>query len=146
MSEIESQVADLETYVKKRTRYSERVQLISFLMVLACGVMMFFSGHRMFGDHKSNLDEAVKAVFFEPPFRSGASDDTVTVQRGKLTRVLEDHVTIDYPVAVIFIHLVGFYVLFIVAFFVRRRGTRHLVQAMGTITQLQGQSDTTETT
>ena len=146
MSEIESQVADLETYVKKRTRYSERVNLISFLMVLACGVMMFFSVHRMFGDHKSNLDKAVKAVFFEPPFRSGASDDTVTVQRGKLTRVLEDHVTIDYPVAVIFMLLGVFYVSAIGAFFVRRQGTRQFVQAMGIITQLQGQSSTSETT
>ena len=146
MSETEGQIADLETYVKKRTRYSERVNGIRFLMVLACGVMMFFSADRMFGDHKSNLDEAVKAVFFEPPFRSGASDDTVTVQRGKLTRVLEDHVTINYPVAVIFTLLGVFYVSAIGAFFVRRRGTRHLVQAMGIITQLQGQSDTTETT
>jgi len=146
MSETEGQIADLETYVKKRTRYSERVNGISLIMVLACGVTMFFSAHRMFGDHKSNLDEAVKAVFFEPPFRSGASDDTVTVQRGKLTRVLEDHVTIDIPVAWIFILLVGFHGSAIGAFFVRRRGTRHLVQAMGIITQLQGQSNTTETT
>ena len=120
--------------------------MISFLMVLACGVMMFFTVHRMFGDHKSNLDEAVKAVFFEPPFRSGASDDTVTVQRGKLTRVLEDHVTIDYPVAMLFIVLGGLYLSAIGAFFVRRQGTRHFVQAMGIITQLQGQSSTSETT
>ena len=146
MSEIESQIADLEAYVKKRTRYTERVHGINLLMVLACGVTMFFSVYSMFGDHKSNLDEAVKAVFFEPPFRSGASDDTVTVQRGKLTRVLEDHLTIDYPVTWIFILLGGLFVSAIGAFFVRRRGTRHLVQAMAVITQLQGQSDTTETT
>jgi hypothetical protein len=36
MSEVESQLADLETYVKKQTRYSERVTLICFLGTLAC--------------------------------------------------------------------------------------------------------------
>ena len=144
--EVESQVADLQTYVKKRTRYSERVNLINLLGVLAVGVMSFFLAYRMFGDHKTNIDEAVKVVFFEPPFRSGAPDDSVTVQRGKLTRALEDHVTIDYPVAVIWILLGCVYVSAIGVFFVRRRETRHLVQAMEIITQLQGQSDTTETT
>ena len=152
MSEIESQIADLEAYVNKRTRYSERVRLptsklIILLCVLAPGVQGFFTVHRMFEDHKSNLDETVKTVFYEAGLsRSGASDDTVTVQRGNLTRVLEDHVTIDYPVAVIFILLGVFYVSAIGAFFVRRRATRHLVQAMRIITQLQGQSVTTETT
>jgi len=146
MSEIESQIADLEAYVNKRNRYSERLHLINLLGALAVGVLSFFLAFRMFGDHKSNIDEAVKVVFFEPPFRSGAPDDSVTVQRGKLTRALEDHVTVDYPVAVICILLGGLYLSAIGAFFVRRRGTRHLVQAMGIITQLQGQSNTAETT
>jgi len=149
MSEIESQLADLETYVKKQTRYSERVNLIGFLGTLACcSVSLLIGIQTIPTSHQADIDKAVFVVFGSghKSQDSQRPSDTVTVQRGELTKVLAEHISSDGLLAMAYLFLGGLYFVAIVSFFVRRQGTRHLVQAMGIITQLQGQSNTTETT
>ncbi len=101
MSEIESQIADLEKIVERITRRSKPwSQYWRMICVVLCSVPLGMGAWNIPASHQADLDKAVFVVFGSghKSQDSQRPSDTVTVQRGKLTNVLEEHLTSELAV------------------------------------------------
>ncbi len=143
MSDIESQISDLEIVVERYTRRSKPWSLfrdwiifLGFAFPLQC---VFWN---IIPDiHQANIDKAVAVIFQD----SQRPSDPVTMQRGKLTRILKKQIPSDLAVVSLYIILgLLFFVFPLLVYYNIRFFSRHLVQAMGIITELRGHSDTAE--
>lgn len=149
MGEIESQIADLETFVDRKTRQSKPwMQFWTIISAVACSIPLCLSIWRIPASHQADIDKAVFVVFGSghKSLDSQRPGDTVTVRREKLTSVLEEHLTSDLAVVV---GLLALGTMWFFAFLCHYTGhiyTKHLVQSVRIIKQLQDQSNTAETT